>query len=94
MKVATFKDGTSAERKTHTRDYQYAYKVLNSQNKFVVGFSVNKNSAIKNAEAEAKFSLVFAKKRNRLHNTPISQELIEATEQRLASIEIVECETL
>lgn len=90
MKRATFKNGQVIERKTCTRDYKFAYKVITTKGNIETGFSTTKENAEKVAKSLANAYLSLAKN----GGNKISDELIQKTKQSLATIEVVECETL
>ena len=101
MKVATWRDGTQTIRKTHTRDYQFAWSYINTDNKRVSGFSETRANAEKAAYKDTNW--VASRPRGMSEYHPWWRKYKEsgrlaAAEKRTAdirkTIEIVEVETI
>lgn len=66
MKVAVWSDGSTSVRKTHTRDYKYAYRVLHIDGVKAEGFSETYDGAIKAANQCARRVIPKPTKRSTL----------------------------
>jgi len=97
MKIAKWKDGTETVRKTHTRDYKYAYRYSTGET-WIVGFSTSLSGA-KNAANTATKRGISKPRHNtidslRWWNDYVQSEeyakSIELQKEARATIEIVE----
>lgn len=101
MKVATWKDGTESIRRTHTRDYKFAFKAIDMNGNTEIGFSTSRRSAESNARRAINWSLTtqrnIAKSRGGVYafnNSEKGKQIIEETKKCLENIEIVEIKDL
>ena len=92
MKQATFKDGTIITRKTHTRDYKFAFKVTTIKGGTETGFSTTLKNAKAVATSIANWSLETNKKYAKLRgdsnwiNSEKAQQLKEKCNELIKSI--------